>query len=95
MAAYVIADVDITDPVAYEDYKRQTPGTIAAYGGEFIVRGGAVEVLEGEWRPNRTVIIKFESIEKAREWYNSPEYQEPKALRQSASKGSLVLVEGV
>jgi len=95
MAAYVIADIDVTDPVTYEDYKKATPGSIAAFGGKFIVRGGAAEVLEGEWKPNRIVVIEFENIEQARSWYDSPGYQKPKALRQSASRGSLFLVDGV
>ena len=95
MAAYVIADVDVTDPVSYEEYKKGTPASIAAFGGKFIVRGGAAEALEGEWKPNRIVVLEFENIEQARKWYDSPGYQELKALRQSASRGSLLLVDGV
>lgn len=95
MAAYVIADVAITDPVAYEDYKQMVPATLAAFGGKFVARGGQVEVLEGEWRPNRLVIIEFGSVEQARAWWASEEYRAAKELRQRTSIGSLVAVEGL
>ncbi len=95
MAAYVIADVKIEDPVQYEDYRKMVPATIAAYGGRFIARGGQTEVLEGEWRPNRVVIIEFESVERAKEWWASEEYRAARELRQRTSTGSLIVVEGV
>ncbi len=95
MAAYVIADVRVEDPVQYEDYKRMVPATIAAYGGRFIARGGRTEVLEGEWRPNRVVIIEFESVERAKEWWASEEYRAARELRQRTSTGSLIVVEGL
>ena len=95
MAAYVIADVKVEDPVQYEDYRKMVPATIAAYGGRFIARGGRTEVLEGEWRPNRTVIIEFESVERAKEWWASEEYRAARELRQRTSTGSLIVVEGV
>lgn len=95
MTAYVIADVAITDPVAYEDYKQMVPATLAAFGGKFVARGGQVEVLEGEWRPNRLVIIEFGSVEQARAWWASEEYRAAKELRQRTSIGSLVAVEGL
>ncbi len=95
MAAYVIADVKIEDPVQYEDYKKMVPATIAAYGGRFVARGGRTEVLEGEWRPNRVVIIEFDSVERAKEWWASEEYRAARELRQRTSTGSLIVVEGV
>jgi uncharacterized protein (DUF1330 family) len=95
MPAYVIVDVDVTDPVAYEDYKKATPITLAAHNGKFIARGGDVEVLEGDWQPGRVVILEFESVEAAKTWWSSPEYEAPKALRQRASNASLIVVEGV
>ncbi len=95
MAAYVIADVEVTDPVAYEDYKRMVPATLAAYGGKFVARGGQVEVLEGAWQPKRVVVIEFESVERAKAWWGSPEYREARELRQRTSVGSLIVVEGV
>ena len=95
MAAYVIADGRVEDPAQYEDYKRMVPATIAAYGGRFIARGGRTEVLEGEWRPNRVVIIEFESVERAKEWWASEEYRAARELRQRTSTGSLIVVEGL
>ena len=95
MAAYVIANINIEDPVRYEDYKRMVPGTLAAFGGRFIARGGNVEVLEGAWRPERLVLIEFPSVERARAWWNSQEYAEARALRQATSTGTLLVLEGV
>lgn len=95
MAAYVIAHVDVKDPVRYEDYKKMVLPTITAYGGRFLARGGTVESLEGDWRPTRLVIVEFPSAERARAWWASPEYAEAKALRQATSEGSLVILQGV
>lgn len=95
MPAYVIADVEITDPAGFEEYRRQVPATIEKYGGRFLVRGGQHETLEGDWRPHRLVVLEFPSLEAARRWYDSPEYREPKALRLKTSRGRVVLVEGV
>ena len=95
MSAYVIADVEITDPVQYAAYIRIVPPTIAHYGGRFLVRGGKAETLEGEWNPRRLVVLEFPSFEHARQWWESEEYSAPKALRQSASRGNLIVVEGV
>lgn len=95
MAAYVIANINIEDPVRYEDYKRMVPGTLAAFGGRFIARGGNVEVLEGTWRPERLVLIEFPSLERARSWWLSQEYAEARALRQATSTGTLLILEGV
>lgn len=94
MTAYVIADVQITDPEAYGEYVRATPETIAAHGGRFVVRGGPVEVLEGDWKPGRVVVIEFENAERARAWFSSAIYAGPRDLRRAASHGSLILVEG-
>lgn len=94
MPAYVIAHVDVTDPVKYDDYKRLVPASLAKYGGRFLVRGPVPEVLEGEWQPKRLVIVEFSSVEQARAWYDSPEYAPAKALRQAASEGSFVLLDG-
>lgn len=94
MPAYVIADVKINDPEKYKEYKKKTPATIAAFGGRFLVRGGPPEVLEGDWKPNRVVVIEFESVEKAKEWWSSPMYKPARDLRQRISEGSLIVVEG-
>ena len=95
MAAYIIAQIDVTDLAAYEGYKAQVPALIEKYGGEYLARGGAVEVLEGAWPMPRTIILKFDSMETARAWYAADDYQPVKALRQVASNGNIVLVEGV
>mgnify|MGYP001462182513 CR=1 FL=1 len=94
MPAYVIVDVNITDPVRYEDYKKLTPGIVGSYGGKFIVRGGATEVLEGDWKPGRVVVLEFPDMGKAKAWYYSPEYTEAKKIRFEASTGKMILVEG-
>ncbi len=94
MPAYVIVDVKITDPVRYEDYKKLTPGIVGSYGGKFIVRGGTTEVLEGDWKPGRVVVLEFPDMEKAKAWYHSPEYTEAKKIRFEASTGKMILVEG-
>jgi uncharacterized protein (DUF1330 family) len=95
MKAYVLADIDIKDSVAYRDYVAAVPATIAAYGGKFIVRGGQTETLEGDWSPGRFVIIEFESVEQAKAWWDSDEYVRPKQMRRAASEGKLLLVQGV
>ena len=95
MAAYILAEIDITNPDGYKQYTQSVPATVAKYGGKFIVRGGAAEVLEGEWPQRRRVILEFPSVEAARRWWNSPEYEKPKALRRANSNGRLLLLEGV
>ena len=95
MSAYVVVEVQVTDPVRYEDYKKMVPPTIAQYGGKFLVRGGAVETLEGGWAPKRIVVLEFPNAARAKEWYDSVEYRPARDLRQSASNGKMILVEGV
>ena len=95
MPAYVIAEVTVTDPNTMEEYRKQVPATVARYGGRFLVRGGAHETIEGEWKPNRLVILEFPTMEQARRWYDSEEYREPKALRIKSGRTNLVMVEGV
>jgi uncharacterized protein (DUF1330 family) len=95
MAAYVIADVTVTDPTGFEDYRTQVPATVTKYGGRFLARGGKHETLEGTWQPNRLVIIEFPSVEQAKRWHDSQEYRGPKALRQKTAKTNLVVIEGI
>lgn len=95
MAAYVIADVEVTDPARFEEYRRRVPATLAAHGGRFLVRGGAHEVVEGSWHPRRLVVLEFPSLAQARRWYDSKEYREPKAMRFGTSRTNLVFVDGV
>ena len=94
MAAYVIAEVEVTDPALYEDYRKQVAATVAKHGGRFIVRGGKVEPLEGGWAPERLVVLEFPTMQQALGWYRSPEYAPLIKLRQRASRGKLVAVEG-
>jgi len=94
MAAYVLAEVEVTNPDGYKEYTAHVPATIARYGGRFLVRGGPSEALEGDWPKNRRVIIEFPDVETAKRWWNSPEYEKPKAMRRANSKGRLILLEG-
>ncbi len=94
MSAYVLAEIEIDDPEGYKEYTTMVPATIAQYGGRFLVRGGAAEVLEGEWPQRRRVLLEFASMEAARLWWDSPEYEKPKALRRASSHGRLLLLEG-
>ena len=95
MAAYVIANIDVTDADAYQEYRARVGATIAAHGGRFVCRGGAVEVMEGDYDPHRVVVVEFPDMATLKRWYASPEYTPLIALRQRASKGSLYVVEGV
>jgi uncharacterized protein (DUF1330 family) len=95
MAAYVIAEVEVTDPAAYEDYRKKVPATITQYGGRYLVRGGATETKEGSWAPARLVILEFPSMDQARRWYDSPEYAPALAIRKRASKSKLIFAEGL
>ncbi len=95
MSAYLIAEVEITDPAAYEEYRKQVPAIIAKYGGKYLVRGGKVESKEGGWTPQRFVILEFPSMEQARKFYDSGEYSAVLAIRKKASKSKLILVEGL
>jgi uncharacterized protein (DUF1330 family) len=94
MAAYVIGEIEVTDPALYEEYRKQVMAVVTKYGGKFIVRGGRVETLEGGWSPKRFVALEFPSMEQAQEWYRSPEYAPLIELRKKASRGKLILVEG-
>lgn len=96
MAGYVIAQpVETLDPTAMEEYRKGLGPTLEKYGGKAIVRGGQVDVREGDWAPRALIIIEFESFERAKEWYDSVEYAGPKKIRQGAARTNLVLVEGV
>ena len=94
MSAYLIFDIHVTDPEGYEPYRQRAAGIIEAHGGRYLVRGGAHEPMEGEWDVDRVVVVEFESAEQARACYRSPEYQEIVPIRQGASRGKAVLVEG-
>ena len=95
MAAYLVAQVRIDDPETYQRYREAVPPLVDRFGGRFLVRGGELEVLEGAWPLPRLVIIEFQSRDAARLFYESPEYQKILPLRQQASQGNVILVEGV
>ena len=95
MAAYIIVEIEITDPVGYEDYKKQAAATVHNYDGKYIVRGGKTEVLEGDWKPKRIVILEFPTMERAKEWLNCEEYYEPRKMRHRTAKTNMILVEGM
>ena len=94
MPAYVIAETDITDPEQYARYMAASPAAIAEGGGRFVVRGGDVEVLEGDWRPPRLVVLEFDDVEAAQRWYDSAQYRAVRALREGAGHVNMVLVRG-
>jgi uncharacterized protein (DUF1330 family) len=94
MPAYVIVEVDVQNPTEYEDYKKQTPGSLLPFQGKFIVRGGKTETLEGDWNPKRIVVLEFPSLELAKKWWSSEEYAPAKALRQRTAKTRMIAVEG-
>ena len=95
MPAYVIVETDIHDPEQYEQYKAASPAAVARGGGRFVVRGGELAVLEGDWEPARLVVLEFEDLEAAKRWYESAEYQAAKQLRDGAANLRMVAVEGI
>ena len=95
MPAYVIVDLTVTNLPTMEEYRKRVPATLAAYGGRFLVRGGAHQTVEGDWKPNRLVILEFPTMDQAKRWYDSEEYREPKAMRLRAGHANMVMVEGV
>jgi uncharacterized protein (DUF1330 family) len=95
MAAYVIVDIEVKDPVLYEDYRKRAAQTVLAHGGRYVVRGGKAETLEGEWRPNRIVVLEFPSVEKAKEWWGCQEYQDVMKLRHASARTKMIVVEGI
>lgn len=94
MAGYVIAEIDVQDPVLFEEYRKLVPATIARYGGKYLVRGGATDSKEGGWMPKRVVVLEFASADQARKWYHSPEYAPALAMRLKATNSKMVIVEG-
>ncbi len=94
MSAYIVVQVEVTEPAGYDEYKKMVPSSLAAYGGKFVVRGGACEMLEGSWQPKRLVVLEFPSVAKAKQWWASNEYRDAKALRQRTAKTEMIVVEG-
>ena len=94
MSAYAIAEIDVVDPAAYEDYRKQVLAVVTKYGGKFIVRGGKTRTLEGGWKPSRVVVLEFPSYEAAEKFYDSPEYKPVLDMRLKAGKSKAILVDG-
>ena len=95
MPAYVLAEVEVTNPEGYKGYTAIVGESIQKYGGRFLARGGAAHLLEGDWPQRRRVIIEFPSMDAARKWWDSPEYAKPKEMRRANSNGRLILLEGI
>ena len=95
MAAYLIANIEVTDSAGFAEYQQKVPATIAAHGGRYLVRGGAAETLEGAWLPKRCVVLEFPSMAQLKTWYASPEYRPLIAIRERTTQSNLVIVEGI
>ena len=95
MSAYVIVDIQITDPVQYEEYKRLAGPTVTAFDGKYLVRGGKAEPLEGDRTPGRMVVLEFPSFDRAKEWWASDEYADAKSMRHSSALSEMILVDGI
>ena len=95
MAAYLVVEIEVTNPAQFEEYKKLAPAAIAKYGGRYLVRGGAYEAIEGDWKPQRLTVVEFESMEKAKAFYHSPEYQVAIKARLGAANFKLLLVQGI
>ena len=95
MTAYVILDIEVLDAAGYAKYKELAPASIAFYGGKYIARGGKTETLEGDWQPNRLVMLEFPALEQAKAWLNSPEYAPARALRHRYAHTQTVVIEGL
>jgi uncharacterized protein (DUF1330 family) len=95
MPAYFVLDIDVHDRAGMREYLERAPGTVARYGGRYIVRGGQFEVVEGDWQPSRMVMLEFPDMEQAKRWYGCEEYQEIRVGRLKAARTNIVLVEGV
>jgi uncharacterized protein (DUF1330 family) len=91
---YLVADIEVTDPALFDEYRAGVPATIAAFGGKYLVRGATGEVLEGPWTPKRLVVLEFESLARAKEWYNSTDYADLKKMRHNASNSKAIFAEG-
>ena len=95
MAGYAIIHDEIQDQTLFAEFRRRVGATVEAQGGRYLVRGGAIEVMDGDWSPDRIVVIEFDSVEQARAWLTSPEYTEIKQIRMKAASASVIIVEGV
>lgn len=94
MPAYVLVELSIYDQELYDEYKKLTPDSIKAFGGRFVIRGGTSEHLEGDWDPERIVLLEFPSVERAKEWWNSEEYTRARLIRQRAAHTNMIILKG-
>ena len=95
MPAYLITEIEVTDPKGYEEYRSRVGKSLEAYGAKFLVRGGEIDVLEGDWQPKRIVMCVFDSMDKARQWYDSDAYRELKKVRENTASMNMVAVAGI
>ena len=95
MAGYVIVDAEITDEALFADFAARVPAVVAAHGGRYLVRGGATEVVQGDWAPHRVVVVEFDSVEQASGWQNSPDYAELREMLIKSTNTNVIIVEGV
>ncbi|HEY8284662.1 MAG TPA: DUF1330 domain-containing protein [Chloroflexota bacterium] len=95
MAAYVLVEIEVTNPEMYARYREMAPALVAAFGGKYLTRGGITETVEGTWQPKRLVILEFPSMARIHEFYDSPEYAEAKLLRQNATNSTMIFCEGL
>ena len=95
MSAYVIVEIEIVDPAGFEEYRKRVVPIVEKCGGKYIAISDRVETLEGDWKPKRIVVLQFESMERAKEWYNCEEYREPHEIRRRTARTNMVLVEGI
>jgi uncharacterized protein (DUF1330 family) len=95
MAAYILVEIEVTDPVGYEEYKKMAPASIELYGGKYLTRGGSTECLEGEWPVKRLVVLEFCDRDRARAWWESKEYRPARDLRQRTARADMLLVDGI
>jgi uncharacterized protein (DUF1330 family) len=95
MSAYVIVEIEVVDPVGFDEYRKRVVPIVEKWGGKYIAVSDRVETLEGDWKPKRIVVIEFPSVEQAKEWFGCEEYQEPSKIRHRTAKTNMVLVEGM
>ena len=95
MSAYVIAEIEVTDPETFEEYRKLVPPTIEAFGGRYVVRGGAIGSLEGGWQPKRMVVVEFDDAGRAKAWHDSELYAPARALREASTNSRMIVVDGL
>lgn len=95
MAAYILVEMEVTDPVGILEYRKLAEASVAQYGGRFIVRGGKTDALEGGWEPKRIVVLEFPDAGQAKRWWASPEYAQARVIRERTAKTRMILAEGL